>query len=130
MLGDKTLRLCRSFEVLDEDAGEALHALIILDPEGDVVYKETTPRDVMVGMCRTKIPHTVCYHGFIFQIHVDTIFRLLGEGERPAEALSNDQPVVNLEPKLFYAVEEEVEESQHHEADAVVVQAAGSYTAI
>ncbi len=31
----------RALDVLDEETGLAYHALILLDPSGDVVYKET-----------------------------------------------------------------------------------------
>ncbi|TRY71740.1 hypothetical protein TCAL_08159 [Tigriopus californicus] len=40
ILGDKTHRFCRSLNVLDESNGTAMHALYIINPEGDLVYQE------------------------------------------------------------------------------------------
>ena len=40
LLGDNAQRLARSLDVLDEEKGTARHALVVLNPKGDVVYRE------------------------------------------------------------------------------------------
>lgn len=57
LLGDKTQRLCRSLGVLDESAGVARHALLLLNPTGDLIYRDILDMNVRVTLtrlCNTK----------------------------------------------------------------------------
>ena len=49
LLGDKTQRLCRALEVLDEETGLARHSLVLINPQGEIVHKETAMNETAVS---------------------------------------------------------------------------------
>lgn len=46
LVSDRTQEICRSYRVLNEKAGAALRATIIIDPEGTIVSKLVNPLEV------------------------------------------------------------------------------------
>ena len=54
LIGDNAHRLCQSLGVLDEVSGMSQHALVVLNPQGDLVYK-----DVLGEGARVNLPNVI-----------------------------------------------------------------------
>ena len=48
LIGDKNKRFCRAFGILDEEKGVAQHAMLVIDGNGDLIYRELIDSTIKV----------------------------------------------------------------------------------
>ena len=61
LIGDQTQRLSRALGVLDESSGTSLHAVVLLDPTGDLVFRQIFDNNTRVGTSNRKLTYLFIY---------------------------------------------------------------------
>lgn len=127
LIGDTTQRLSRSLGVLDEVEGVAKHALLIVDPKGDVVHRDLVDKDRRIDFGKIVTAHLANSGNKSISAAGPDLNEIKKAPDSPQQLVKEEDikiepEAVDLKGKNIVTVEPVATEKTHNKADSAKKQ--------